>query len=83
MCLALDHNAVTSARPEPGAPRSRVKHFTTESLSSLLSQCAVIELTKYLHLEKILYFLLKSVILPRNNYNSGKVLLNLAIKVSI
>ena len=60
---------MTWARPEPGAPRSRVKHFTTESLRSLLSQCAVIELTKYLHLEKILYFLLKSVILPRNNYH--------------
>ena len=32
-----DHNAVTSVRLEPAAPRSRVKHSTTEPLRSLFS----------------------------------------------
>ena len=38
MCLAqaLDHNAVTTVRLEPAAPRSRVKHSTTEPLRSLV-----------------------------------------------
>ena len=35
MCLAKDHNAVTPVRLEPAAPRSRVKHSTTEPLRSL------------------------------------------------
>ena len=34
MCLAQGHNALTSARLEPAASRSRVKHSTTEPLSS-------------------------------------------------
>ena len=34
MCLAQGHNAVTSLRLEPAAPRSRVKHSTTEPLRS-------------------------------------------------
>ena len=34
-CVLLkDHNAVTLVRFEPGAPRSRVKHSTTEPLGS-------------------------------------------------
>ena len=35
MCLAQGHNAVTLERLEPAAPRSRVKHSTTEPLCSL------------------------------------------------
>ena len=36
-CVLLkDHNAVTPARLEPAALRSRVKHSTTEPLRSLL-----------------------------------------------
>ena len=31
----MDHNAVTLVRLEPAAPRSRVKHYTTEPLRSL------------------------------------------------
>ena len=34
MCLAQGHNAVTSVRLEPVAPRSRVKHSTTKPLGS-------------------------------------------------
>ena len=30
MCLAQDHNTVTPVRLEPAAPRTRVKHSTTE-----------------------------------------------------
>ena len=30
MCLAQEHNAVTPVRLEPVAPRSQVKHSTTE-----------------------------------------------------
>ena len=36
MCLAQGHNAVTPVRLEPSAPRSRVKHSTTEPLRSLV-----------------------------------------------
>ena len=32
MCLAQGHNTVTPVRLEPAAPRSRVKHSTTEPL---------------------------------------------------
>ena len=35
MCLAQGHNAVTPVRLEPVAPRSRVKHSTTEPLRSV------------------------------------------------
>ena len=35
MCLAQGHNTVTLVRLEPAAPRSRVKHSTTEPLRSL------------------------------------------------
>ena len=36
VCVSLkDHNAVTPVRLEPAAPRSRVKHSTTEPLRSL------------------------------------------------
>ena len=34
MCLAQGHNAVMPVRLELGAPRSRVKHSTTEPLRS-------------------------------------------------
>ena len=34
MCLTKGHNAVTLVRLEPAAPRSRVKHSTTEPLLS-------------------------------------------------
>ena len=34
MCLAQGHNAVTPVRLEPAAPRSQVKHSTTETLRS-------------------------------------------------
>ena len=38
-CVFLkDHNAVTPVRLEPKAPRSRVKHSTTESLQSLFEK---------------------------------------------
>ena len=36
MCLAQGLNPVTPVRLEPAAPRSRVKHYTTEPLRSLL-----------------------------------------------
>ena len=36
MCLAQGHNAVTPVRLEPAAPRSRVKHSTTEPLRSFV-----------------------------------------------
>ena len=35
MCLAQGHNTVTLKRLEPAAPRSRVKHSTTEPLCFL------------------------------------------------
>ena len=35
MCLAQGQNTVTPVRLEPTAPRSRVKHSTTEPLCSL------------------------------------------------
>ena len=35
MCLAQGHNAVMPVRLVPAAPRSRVKHSTTEPLRSL------------------------------------------------
>ena len=35
MCLAQGHNAVTPVRLKPVAPRSLVRHFTTEPLRSL------------------------------------------------
>ena len=34
MLLAQGHNAMTPVRLEPAAPRSRVKHSTTEQLRS-------------------------------------------------
>ena len=34
MCLAQGHNTVTQVRLEPAAPRSRVKHSSTEALCS-------------------------------------------------
>ena len=34
MCLAQGHNTVTPVMLEPAAPRSRVKHSTTEPLCS-------------------------------------------------
>ena len=37
MCLAQGHNAVTPVRLEPTAPRSQVKHSTTEPLRSHLT----------------------------------------------
>ena len=37
MCLAQGHSTVTPVRLELEAPRSRVKHSTTEPLCSLLS----------------------------------------------
>ena len=36
MCLAQGHNTVTLVRLENAAPRSQVKHSTTEQLCSLL-----------------------------------------------
>ena len=35
--LAQEHNSMTQVRLEPAAPRSRVKHSTTEPLRSLSS----------------------------------------------
>ena len=35
MCLAQGHSTVTLLRREPAAPRSQVKHSTTEPLCSL------------------------------------------------
>ena len=47
MCLAQGHNAVMLVRLGPAAPRSRVKHSTTEPLCSLdIYQCHI--LSKYL-----------------------------------
>ena len=34
MCLAQGHNAVTPVSLKPAAPRSQVKHSTTEALRS-------------------------------------------------
>ena len=39
MCLAQGHNTVTTVRLEPAAPRSRVKHSTTEPLRSPYELC--------------------------------------------
>ena len=39
MCLAQGHNAATPVRLEPAAPRSRVKHSTTEPLRYLSIMC--------------------------------------------
>ena len=39
MCLTQGHNAVMPVRLEPLAPRSRVKHSTTEPLRSLQNTC--------------------------------------------
>ena len=39
MCLAQGHNTVMPVRLEPAAPRSRVKHSTTEPLPSLYWTC--------------------------------------------
>ena len=36
MCLAQGHNTVTPVRLQPAAPRSGVKHSTTEPLRSLV-----------------------------------------------
>ena len=36
MCLAQGHKAVTPVRLKPAAPRSRVKHSTTEPLRYLI-----------------------------------------------
>ena len=43
--LAEGHNAVTPVRLEPAAPRSRVKHSTTEPLRSqnLDSNCRILQ----------------------------------------
>ena len=38
MCLAQGHNAVTSVSPKPVAPRSQVKHFTTEPLHQQITE---------------------------------------------
>ena len=40
MCLAQGHKAVTPVRLEPAAPRSHVKHSTTEPLRSISKYCA-------------------------------------------
>ena len=42
MCLAQGHNAVTPVRLESAAPRSRVKHYTTEPLRSLLNMPTIL-----------------------------------------
>ena len=34
MCLAQEHNTVTTVRLEPAIPRSQVKYFTTDLLHS-------------------------------------------------
>ena len=44
MCLAQGHNAVTLVRLEPAAPRSRVKHSTTEPLRSLSSSLSFLKI---------------------------------------
>ena len=41
MCLAQGHNAVRPVRFEPMAPRSGVKHSTTEPLCSYGTACVV------------------------------------------
>ena len=41
MCLAHGHNAVTLVRLQPAAPRSPVKHSTTEPLLSLAIVCVI------------------------------------------
>ena len=38
MCLAQGHNAVTPVNLEPAAPRSRVKHSTTEPLHQQITE---------------------------------------------
>ena len=38
MCFAQGHNAVAPVRLEHAAPRSRVKHSTTEPLRSLIKK---------------------------------------------
>ena len=41
MCLAQGHNAMTPFRLKPAAPRSRVKHSTTESLRSMIQEHSI------------------------------------------
>ena len=38
MCLAQGHNAVGPVSLEPAAPRSRVKHSTTEPLHQQITE---------------------------------------------
>ena len=38
MCLAQGHNAVTPVSPKTAAPRSRVKHSTTEPLHQQITE---------------------------------------------
>ena len=40
MCLAHGHNAVTPVKLEPAAPRSRIKHLTTEPMRFHIMGCA-------------------------------------------
>ena len=47
MCLAQEHIAMTPERLEPAAPRSRVKHSTTEPLRSERHKCVPISVDIY------------------------------------
>ena len=38
MCLAQGHNAVKQVSLEPAAPRSRIKHSTTEPLQQQITE---------------------------------------------
>ena len=49
MCPAQGHNAVTPVRLKPAAPRSRVKHSTTEPLRSQTNWYATVQMSLYIH----------------------------------
>ena len=63
MCLAQGHNAVTSVRLKQAAPRSRVKHSTTEPLRSLPGVWAI----RFRAIEVLLYFFLLSWFILANS----------------
>ena len=62
MCLAQEHNTVTLEKPEPAAPLSGVKHFTTEPLCSLPLDARQLLLypkfrEKYITIKKIYHYI--------------------------
>ena len=49
MCLAQRQNAVTPVSLEPAAPRSRVKHSTTEPLHQQITEDPNLKYHRYIY----------------------------------